>query len=260
MTASTDYPVEPVQRRAQRVVEKLGPALDELIRREVSASSGHSDWSGDVEPLVIRAFTQGLTGLIRQLIENADESDCRRPATALVRVLEPEPRQLLRRGTEACNVTIFPGFWRPDGTWRDSDLGPGGQDLADYIREVLEEAEGERRSVEVMMQNIHNGDLAGPRTYRRRDLAAGGEGELPIDEVAAERIRVRLQALRERAAGELEASGWRGAARNLRAGVAPDVIIERVKKASDYAAERRHAIPILVSVAEAIGELEGNGR
>jgi hypothetical protein len=259
MNTAFDYPVETARRRAERLAESIRPGLDTTMRREVSALAGHSDWPGAVDRPAISAFEQGLSGLLRRLIENADEHDRSRPAVAVVETLEAEPRQFLRRRGERGFVSLFPGFWRPDGTWRDSDLGPGGEELAEYIKSTLEAPGGERLSLELTMQNIDGGDLAAPRTYRRSDLlAAGGEVELPIDAVAAEAIEERVRALRQHAAEQLQASGWLGPPKDLWAGLRLQVVIERVEGATDYASDRQRATPILEELAQAVRETERN--
>jgi hypothetical protein len=261
MNHFTPYPAESAQRRAERAAKAMRPELDELMREKLSAIVGFSEWVGKLDSPVSASFEQALEEVLRQLIESAEERDRSRPAFATVETVEAEPSRPLRRRAPRSPLATFPGYWRPDGTWRDSDTGPGGEGLAEYIESTLQAERGERLGLRLAIQSIDGGHLARERTYRRAELlGAEGEVRLPLDPVAEEDIEALVGAHRDRTARQLEEDGWSGAALDLRDGLSVETVLARVRGAGDYPVDRRLAVPKLEQLGRAIAEAERNLR
>lgn len=67
------------------------------------------------------------------------------------------------------------GYWQPDGSWEDADVGPGGAGLADTIREVL------THSVCTVTCQSFTGTVTRPYHYNSRSPTEDGSLRLPRD-------------------------------------------------------------------------------
>jgi hypothetical protein len=242
MTNPSDDPNPSAQKRAEDAHERLQDDVNELIRREVDNAVGHGNWSGDVGPPLVAAFEETFVGVLRQLIENADDADTRRPAIALVEVIGADS------GTD---FVVFPGYWRPDGAWRDANLGPGGEALCERIvYDLTHTAAAGALRVQLTIYSF-DGEMVS-RTYLSSEVPdRPADLVLPRDpKTLGEDLRSQIRRTRERAAEQLEAKGWDSAARDVRAGFTPLAIIRRVEREARDLSARARALPILLSLEE----------
>jgi DNA processing protein len=154
-------PSRPAGERAVEAFEDMRDDLETAVRNAASPYVGVDEWDGVVDPVLLENLKELLTAVLRQSIESADDSDSRFPALALVEPSDPDSG-----GPE-----VFPGYWHPEGIWRDGRCAPSGRLLVDHIHETLRRFSPDNPSfhLRVTIQDFTTG-VVGPLTYHLSDL------------------------------------------------------------------------------------------
>jgi len=127
------------------------------------------------KPFLYEELRARITAVLRRLTVTDREADRPSLDTSLPVVALITPVVHSRR------VRICLGYWQPDGSWADADLGPGGVGLADAIREELAD------SVCTVVCQSFTGEISRPYYYDAESPAQDGSLCLPRDpDVVAE--------------------------------------------------------------------------
>jgi hypothetical protein len=160
MKALEFSPSRPADERAREAFEDMRDDLDAAVRKAASSYVGPDEWDGIVDPVLLEESQELLTGVLRQSIESADDSDSRFPALALVEHSDPDVGA----------PEVFPGFWHPEGRWRDGRCAPSGKLLVDYIHDRLRHFSWDPSFyLQVTIQDFA-AEVVGPLTYYLSDL------------------------------------------------------------------------------------------
>jgi hypothetical protein len=157
------------------------------------------------------------------------------------------------------DFSVFPGYWHPDGSWRDADLGPGGEMLCERIAAAFKGPAVDAPIRVSLTISGFDGEMTLPRVFEANEvpdrpadlMLPRNPATLPDD------IRTQVREARERAAKQLEAKGWPTAAGDARAGLPPFSIIRRVEREAPDLSARGRALPILLALEEELERIAG---
>ena len=121
------------------------------------------------KPFLYEELRARITAVLRRVEVSGREADRTSPDTSRPAVALITPVLHSRR------LRICLGYWQPDGSWADADLGPGDVGLADAIREEL------AHSVCTVVCQSFTGEVTEPSHYNRLSPAEDGSLRLPRD-------------------------------------------------------------------------------